>query len=81
MVTIGNTIMVAPTTQDSNPCSTYTDGPYISNATNQQMTIIIYVNIGMIHQDHLPAQRSITRIYLIREIVKSYGQVFTGRHL
>ena len=34
MKTIGNTILVPPTTQDSSICSTYTNGAFTSNATN-----------------------------------------------
>ena len=33
MVTIGNTVLVAPTDQSSNVCSSYTNGSYIANAS------------------------------------------------
>jgi hypothetical protein len=33
MVTVGNTLLVAPTTQNSTICNTYTNGSYIDNAT------------------------------------------------
>lgn len=34
LVSIGNSVLVPPTTQSSTICSTYTNGPYYSNVTN-----------------------------------------------